>query len=228
MVDEFVYYASGRYESADVLDAEMRICSAVKLDFAIPSALDFLFCLLQRLDWPAAFAVHRGMHQQVVMQAQLLCELALLSTELAMCNPSSLVAACSLCLALACLRCGVWRDGSPGPATCPELYWTAGRAQATGYERSDLREGLAKLTSVHEHAAPELRADPLGVPVEQWGRCGAIRHKFAQPRYLGVLQVSPFSPHAGGALFSPLHADLVRVPPHTRSPSAHLASGASL
>ena len=45
---------------------------------------------------------------------QLLCELALLSTEIAMGRKSSLVASSALCLSLACLRCGVWRDGSPG------------------------------------------------------------------------------------------------------------------
>ena len=30
MVDEFVYHANARYESQDVLDAEVRICSALR------------------------------------------------------------------------------------------------------------------------------------------------------------------------------------------------------
>ena len=211
MVDEFVYHANARYESADVLDAEVRICSALRLDFAIPSSLDFLYCLLHRLSWPTAFAVHRGMHKPVVMLAQLLCELSLLSTELAMCRHSSLVASCSLCLSLACLRCGVWRDGSPGPSTTPEQYWTASMVQATGYTRADLRGVMGMLRAVHEQAAPSLSAQSGLAPVEQVGRWGAVRRKFSQPRFLGVLRVLPFSPHHGGALYSPLHADLVRT-----------------
>ena len=83
MVDEFVYYCQGRYDSSEVrhtetrlsadsessgvrdaearlslrsdgspmdrqvLDAEIRICAALRLDLAIPSALDFLYCLLR-------------------------------------------------------------------------------------------------------------------------------------------------------------------------------------
>jgi hypothetical protein len=57
---------------------QVRICSALRLDFAIPSALDFVFCLLHRLRWPHVFAVHRGMHKQVAMLSQLLCEPSLL------------------------------------------------------------------------------------------------------------------------------------------------------
>ena len=67
MVDEFVHWSSNCYEPSEVLAAEVRICSALGLDFAIPSALDFLYCLLQRLRWPAVFSVHRGLHKQVVM-----------------------------------------------------------------------------------------------------------------------------------------------------------------
>lgn len=223
MVDEFVFHANARYESTDVLDAEVRICSALRLDFAIPSSLDFLYCLLHRLDWPTAFAVHRGMHKQVGMLAQLLCELALLSTELAMCKPPSLVASGSLCLALACLRCGVWRDGSPGPSASAELYWTASMEQATGYTRAELLPTIGQLQTVHELAAPALAANPLGAPAEHYGRWGTLRHKFGAARFLGVHRVPPFAPHAGGALYSPLHVDLVRAP-HTL-PSSPLAAG---
>ena len=204
--------ACGSYESADVLEAEVRICSALRLDFAIPSSLDFLYCLLHRLVWPRAFAVHRGLDKQVVMLAHLLCELALLSTSLAAGHKSSLVAASGLCLSLACLRCGVWRDGSPGPSMAPEQYWTAAMAQVTGYTRADLRTCLPQLHAVHEQAHPALCAPLVGVPAEQWGRWGVLRLKFAQSRFLGVLQVPPFAPHAGGSLYSPLHVDLVRAP----------------
>jgi len=211
MVDEFVYHANGRYESTDVLDAEVRICSAVRLDFAIPSSLDFLFCLLHRLHWPAAFAVHRGMHKHVVVLSQLLCELALLHTDLSMYHAPSLVAACALCLSLACLRCGIWRDGSPGPASSPELYWTASMVQATGYERHELRLTLKLLQEAHEAAVPEMSGHALPAAAEHWGRYGAIMHKFGAPRFLGVVAVRPFAPHNGGSLYSPLATSLLHA-----------------
>ena len=86
------------------------------------------------------------------MFSQLLCELALLSADCAA-HASSLIASCALCLSLACLRCGLWRDGSPGPSTSAEQYWTASMAQATGYSRSDLREGIHLLQALHEQCA---------------------------------------------------------------------------
>ena len=90
--------------------------------------------------------------------------------------------------------------------------------QATGYSREDLRPVLALLLAVHEEAAPALSS-----PSEEWGRFGALRHKFAQSRFLGVLRVPPFTPHAGGALYSPLHSELVRAPTSAASPLAHPA-----
>lgn len=63
------------------------------------------------------------------MLAQLFCDIALLSVELAHGVDASLVAASALCLSLACLRCGLWRDGSPGPSGAPELYWTPSMTQ---------------------------------------------------------------------------------------------------
>jgi len=180
----------------------VRICSALGLDFAIPSALDFLYCLLQRLRWPAVFSVHRGLHKQVVMLAQLLCELSLLSSSCAA-YPSSLISSCALCLALSTLRCGLWRDGSPGPSTSPEQYWTASMAQVTGYERDDLREALQQLLALYEHASPEISASPMPGSPEETAVYGIIRHKFSQPRFLNVHMVAPFTPHAGGALSSP-------------------------
>lgn len=125
---------------------------------------------------------------------------------------ASLVASASLCLSLACLRCGVWRDGSPGPSTSPEQYWTASMAQATGYGRAELRPVLEQLSSLHQHASSSLAANPLGQPAEPESRWANVRVKFSHPRFLGVLKVAPFRPHMGGALYSPLHADLVRAP----------------
>ena len=224
MVDEFVYFAEQRYGPSDVLDAETAICSLLQLDLAIPTSLDFLFCLLQRLRWPRLFAVHRGLHTQAVMLAQLLCELSLLSPPLAHCPRASLVASCALCLSLACLRCGVWRDGSPGPSASPEQYWTASMAQATGYGRHDLRELMGHLRSIHEEAAAELASDPIGAHAnDHWGggfsgKFGVLRHKYSQPRFLGVLKVPPFTPHSGGSLYSPIAQHVVRAP--TSSPLA--------
>lgn len=94
------------------------------------------------------------------MLAQLLCELSLLSSACAA-YPSSLISSCALCLALSTLRCGLWRDGSPGPSTSPEQYWTASMAQVTGYERDDLREGECSNASVRRHGTPlTFRATP--------------------------------------------------------------------
>ena len=226
-VEEFVYYADARYDSADALEAEVRICSVLRLDFAIPTALDFLFCLLQRLQWPLSFAVHRGMHKEVVMLAQLLCDLSLLSNELAVCPRSSLVASCALCLSLACLRCGCWRDGSPGPSSAPELYWTASMAQATGYTRADLSAPMSHLQAIHEVASAN-----VGVFADDglWDKWSALRHKFGQPRFLNVLLVPPFTPHAGGSIFPPLHAELgvhstrLMINPQLNPPPAPVAA----
>ena len=38
-----------------------------------------------------------------------------------------------------------------------------------------------------------------------------IRHKFSHPRFLDVLHVPPFSPHAGGSLFSVGRPDSLRA-----------------
>lgn len=107
------------------------------------------------------------------MLAQLLCELALLSADCAACK-ASMLAGCALCLSLGCLRCGLWRDGSPGPSTASEQYWTASMTQATGYSRSDLREPLQTLQQVR--APPRLALStalsicvsrlPLDTPLE--------------------------------------------------------------
>jgi len=221
MIDEFVFYANARYAPIDVLEAETRICASLRFDFAIPPAIDFLYCLLQRLNWPATFAVHRGMHKQVVMLAHLLCEIALLAqptTPDEPTYPASLLACCALCLSLACLRCGLWRDGSPGPSTTPEQYWTPSMAQATGYSRAELRTLITQLQHAHADAHADLASNPVVQP-QQWGRWGVVRHKFSQPRFLGVLKVPPFTPHTGGSLYSPLHNDLVRAP--LSSPLAH-------
>lgn len=183
-----------------MLDAELRICSALRLDFAIPSALDFLYCGLQRLEWPSMFAVHRGAHKHVAMLAQLFCELGLLSHECAN-QPGSLVAAGALCLAIACLRCGLWRDGAPGPSSSPEQYWTASMAQATGYSRLDLTDVLRALQGLHETAGAELASSPLPGVGARGGRFAVLRHKFSHPRFLEVLRVPPFMPHAGGTPF---------------------------
>jgi len=138
-----------------------------------------------------------------VMLAQLLCELSLLS---AACTayPCSLIASCALCLPLSTLRCGLWRGGSPGPSTSTEQYWTASMAQATGYERADLREPLQQLLSLYQHASTELAASPLAGGSELWGPYGVIRHKFSHPRFLNVHLLPPFTPHSGGALRSPI------------------------
>ena len=200
-VEEFVYYADARYDAGDALEAEVRICSALRLDFAIPTALDFLYCLLHRLQWPTAFAVHRGLDCEAVMLAQLLCELSLLSHELSVCPRSSLVASCALCLSLACLRCGCWRDGSPGPASMPELYWTPSMVQATGYTRDDLRAPMGHLQAIHEQAAVHIHNINVFAPDGQWDKWAVLKYKFAQPRFLNILRVPPFTPHQGGSVF---------------------------
>ena len=106
--------------------------------------------MLHVLRWPSAFHVHRGLGKQAVMLAQLLCELALLSHDLATGPRPSLVASAALCLSLACLRCGLWRDGSPGPSSSPEQYWTAAMAQATGYARAELGVMSRRLLDLHD------------------------------------------------------------------------------
>ena len=218
MVEEFVYWAESKYRPQDVLDAEVQICSILTLDLAIPTSVDFLFCLLQRLRWPSLFAVHRGLHAQAAMLAQLLCELSLLSPQIAQCPRASLVASAALCLSLACLRCGVWIDGSPGPASSPEQYWTPSMAQTTGYTRDDLRPLVEGLRTIHEEAADELSMTPLGQHGEHGGgmqdattKFGVLRQKYSEQRFLGVLKVAPFSPHAGGSICSPLHEPLPRT-----------------
>jgi len=173
------------------------------------------------------FSVHRGLHKQVGMMAQLLAEVALLSSECAAC-PCSLVAASTLCLALACLHCGVWRDGSPGPASSPEQYWTPTMAQATGYEKWELRETLHLLQAVHEESSSDLNASPFpgADPSAQfdpaWAhshKFGIVRLKYAHPRFLNVLKVPPFVPHSGGPVFP--HVD-------PRSPFVGEGSGLGL
>ena len=67
----------------------------------------------------------------------------------------------ALCLSLACLRCGVWIDGSPGPASSPEQYWTPSMAQTTGYTRDDLRPLVEGLRTIHEEAADDTAATDL-------------------------------------------------------------------
>ena len=106
---------------------------ASQMEFAIPTTLDFLYCSLQRLRWPKMFSVHRGQPDKVTMVAQYICELSLLSYDCAQ-QPASLVASAALCLALACLRCGLWRDGAPGPSESPMPYWTASMAQVHGIQ----------------------------------------------------------------------------------------------
>ena len=81
---------------------------------------------------------------------------------------------------------------------------------ATGYSRTDLTAALALLHALHEVASPELSHEASDV---LWGRFGVVKYKFSEPRFLGVLNVMPFTPHSGGSLYSPLHAELVRTTP---------------
>ena len=46
----------------ELVRAESRVCEVLELDMAMPVASEFLFVLLQRLRWPAAYSVHRGAH----------------------------------------------------------------------------------------------------------------------------------------------------------------------
>jgi hypothetical protein len=192
--------------TSDCAPPQVRICAALRVDFAIPTALDFLYCLLQRLHWPSSrmYAVHRGQHKEAGMLAQFLCEVALLSADCAAAR-ASVLACCSLCLALACLRCGLWRDGSPGPSSSPEQYWTASMVQATGYSRVHLLETLRTLQRAHEDAFAELRAQrvPGAAPADgaATSRYDMLRKKFSAPRFLDVQQSPPFAPHTGGGLY---------------------------
>ena len=139
---------------------------------------------------------------------QYLCELSLLSYDCAQ-QSSSLVASAALCLAIACLRCGLWRNGSPGPSLSPSTYWTATMTQATGYTRDQLVPMLGYLQAEHEQAAAELRSQPVrpvgggAVPFDTDAKYETMWHKFSHPRFLGVLDVPPFTPHYGGTLLSP-------------------------
>ncbi|KAL1528651.1 hypothetical protein AB1Y20_009989 [Prymnesium parvum] len=211
MLTEFLQYCNEGIESADVLQAELVVCSALQMDFSIPCTVDFLYCALQRLRWPSMFSVHRGQHDQVTMLAQFLCELSLLSHDCAQ-QPASLVASAALCLALACLRCGLWRDSTPGPSACATSYWTASMAQVTGYSRSQLAKVLPHLQREHEEAFAKVGEGPtlpVGHPLDllefmppPW-KYDALVLKFSRPRFLGALKVPPFAPHAGGALLTP-------------------------
>eukprot|EP00316_Scyphosphaera_apsteinii_P022155 CAMPEP_0119336748 /NCGR_PEP_ID=MMETSP1333-20130426/92468_1 /TAXON_ID=418940 /ORGANISM="Scyphosphaera apsteinii, Strain RCC1455" /LENGTH=156 /DNA_ID=CAMNT_0007347605 /DNA_START=1 /DNA_END=467 /DNA_ORIENTATION=- len=154
--------------------------------------------------WTRMFAVHRGQHKQVTMLAQLLADLSLLSPRCSSLLPS-LVASAALCLALAGLRCGLWRDGAPGAAATAEQYWTPSMHQATGYSRDDLLNVLPAMQSEHTVAHSELcrstaaatDAPPPG-DSSRAARYAMLRRKFSRGRFLGVLQVPPFAPHAGG------------------------------
>ena len=221
MLREFLYYCTESHESAEVLAAELAICSALQMEFAIPSSVDFLYCAMQRLHWPSMFAVHRGMHDQVAMLAQYLCELSLLSYECAQ-QPASLVASGAFCLSLACLRCGLWRDGAPGPSDTPTRYWTPSMVQATGYASSQLEAVLPWLRIEHDQAharlgmqgaRPSTDADDATDLAEQpIDKHETMHLKFSHPRFLGALEVPPFAPHSGGERGNPVRC--------ARSPSA--------
>ena len=98
----------------------------------------------------------------------------------------------------------------------------ASMAQATGYCRAELREGIHLLQALHEEASAELSASPLPGSPDEWGRYGVLRHKFSQQRFLDVLKVPPFTPHSGGSLYSPMQLEL------SRSPLVKLSAGTSL
>jgi hypothetical protein len=181
---------------------------ALKFDMAFPTAIDCLFCVLGRLAWPALFAVHRGLSKQTAMLAQLLCDLSLLPPAAAALRPS-LLASAALCLAVAALRCGRWADGSPGPAHDALAYWTPAMALATGYDAPSLRLPISLLQPQHETLHRELggmtitelmtyaNLDDPAAPDTRWT---AFARKFTCRRFLNVLAVPPFKPHAGGAL----------------------------
>jgi len=141
------------------------------------------------------------------MLAQYLCDLSLLSYECAQ-QPASLVASAALCLALACLRCGLWRDGAPGPSDTPTRYWTPSMIQATGYTPQLLEAVLPWLRIEHDQAYAKLSVPPShptdgddgGVEVQKYE---TLRAKFTHPRFLGAVEVQPFAPHTGGSLLTP-------------------------
>lgn len=201
MLTEFLHFCAEAREPSEVLAAEVTICSILQMEFAIPCALDFLFCALQQLQWPSMFSVHRGQHDKVSMLAQYLCELSLLSYECAQ-LPASLVASGALCLALACLRCGLWQDGAPGSCPTPMRYWTPSMVQATGYSPEHLEAVLLWLRIEHEQAYRKLHVlrPPQGTSTAlAMEKYEAVRLKFSQPRFLGVIEVPPFASQRGSA-----------------------------
>ena len=115
----------------ELVRAESRVCEVLELDMAMPVASEFLFVLLQRLRWPAAYSVHRGAHARVAMVAQMYCELAA-HLEESIGAPPSLVASAALCAALARLRCGLWSEGA---ASTTRTATPAAAAAATAAAR---------------------------------------------------------------------------------------------
>jgi len=206
-VEQLALYCKHEHSVAELLEAELRVCVVLAFDFAFPTAVDCLFCVLGRLSWPRHFAVHRGASKQVAMLAQFFCDLSLAPPAAAPLRPS-LLAAAALCLAAAALHCGRWADGSPGAAASALAYWTPAMAQATGYAADQLRPPLDILQAEHEAVHAELgRLSPSQLlayasrtDAEERSRWAPVARKFRCKRFLNVLGVPPFAPHSGGAL----------------------------
>ena len=194
---EFTDYLETRHQS-DILELELEICVTLRFDFALPTALDFLFCLLERVMWPSLFPVHRGSHQRPAALAYFFCELSLLRVPMA---HQSRVACASLCLALACLRCGLWHNGVTGAAATATCYWPSSLEHATGYSRAQLSTEVNELEALHqkafEHISVERPSPSIREPTIS-RVYGPLERKFSQDPFLGVIHVKPFKAHAGG------------------------------
>ena len=201
----------------ELVRAESRVCEVLELDMAMPVASEFLFVLLQRLRWPAAYSVHRGAHARVAMVAQMYCELAA-HLEECIGAPPSLVASAALCAALARLRCGLWSEGAAAARAPPERYWTAAMAQATGYARAELGVISRRLLDLHDVVCREHDAhghsggggggggdgggeeeDDVTALAAVWldAPLVGLRRKFAHERFLGALLATPPADEGG-------------------------------
>ena len=213
-VDHFVRYSGFIFTQEFVLSTELRLCAELEFDFATPTSVDFLFVVLRRLHWPALYSVHRGQHKKVVALAHYLCELSLLSPSCA-CEPASLVASAALCLAIACLRTGIWHKGVPGAAQHPYQYWTASMEVVSTYKWSDLIPIIELLQAEHSRAYVHVnKAEGNASVVDTLSISDALSEKdtnflfgisliirkFQHPRFLGVTHVPCFVPHEGGDL----------------------------
>ena len=66
---------------------------------------------------------------------------------------------------------------------------------------------------------PEVELEEGGVM--ELNKYEALRLKFSHPRFLGALEVPPFSPHAGGSLRTPNQRRTAAMTPMAMTPDSH-------